>query len=211
MNFPRIKSFIKKSNYKRRILLVRLRCVKRLIRQKIWIRKIIRSKVLVLGPLLLSNYFLHQERQKREKAEILASLYVSQAQSTVKTFDAIYVSYLEKKKVGDRFINIGSNDYYEEQLLSSLNKTGLDLLGREDSKLQHFYSSSMYKIADSIAAKTGKRKWSRQWFISNHDTSKLAVFKFRRIELNRDTIVGTLCFDFEKLKHELKLKEYDNE
>ncbi|AGO49700.1 hypothetical protein Phi13:2_gp090 [Cellulophaga phage phi13:2] len=201
--------FVSRYNYKRRILAFRLRCAKKRLRQKAWVRRIIRSKVLVYIPVAMLSIKLYIEREARVTAEVKAALYESQAKSTIKTFDDMKVSYFEKLLRKNYFIMLGTNDYYDEQFTSRLGFEGIDYLGKKDSDLQDTTSAYGYSKSDMKVVYSLDREWFREYFIVKKDTQELAVFKFCRIELNKDTVVGGLPFDMEKLKKELKLKDIE--
>ncbi len=194
------------------------------LKKKDWVKKLIKSKIILFFPvatLSLRVVALQTTRDKYlekyivcldEKKEIekQKQRIESQADGRRKLYDDINVSYLEKKKTNDIFINIANNDYYEFQVLSLFDAKGYDLLGNEDVEIQDTLSASSFKVEDALVAETGIREWSRQPVIRGKDTVWFGAFKFRRIEINKDTIVGTLVFKLDKLKRELKLKDYEN-
>ncbi|QQV90151.1 hypothetical protein Ingeline5_15 [Cellulophaga phage Ingeline_5] len=158
-------------------------------------------------PIVVTNYFLYVEREKKEAAQVKAELYESQAKSTVKTYDNLKASFFVKIKRGERLIMLGTNDYYDYQFTSKLGLEGLDYLGREDEKIHDTISAKDFNVNDFKTINYLDRAWFSEEFIIKEDTQKVASFKFKRIEFNRDTLLYGLVFDLEKLKRELKLKD----
>jgi len=205
--FLGFKKIVSNFDYKIKKIAVKLRALRLNFNHVKWIRRIIKSKALVYLPVVSLSVKLYINNIELKKAEKVATEYKTQAQGRLKNFDDFKVSYTEKKKIGDRFLNIASNNFYNKQILSKLNKHEWDLLGREDKIIQDSTSAKGYKEADIQMALIGQRKWSRQWFIIPNDTTDLAVFRFRRIDMHQDTIIGVTIFDLDKLKLELNLKD----
>ncbi len=176
------------------------------IRKKTWVKKIVKLKILIYIPILISNYLLYVERQKKEDAQMIAYFYQSQAKSKARTFDDLKIAYSEKLKRGDKLIMLGTNMDYDIQFLNKLGYSGIDYLGKHDNAVHDSITEMNYNRNDFYIAHVLGRKWFKEEFVLKNDTQKLAVFKFGRVDLNTDTIIGGFVFDLNKLKKELNLK-----
>lgn len=207
--------FVSKYNYKRRLLLWRIKFARKNLKRKEWIKRLIKRNVLIyisVISLTVKSYLETNWRHKAEKqnaeAITLAKVYESQAKYLLRTYDDLGISIFEKQKRGNKFIMIGTNYYYDYQFTRQRGLDGLDYLGKEDSRIHNIKSANDFYLEDIEVTENNLRKWYRGVFIDqNKDTIPIATIKGKRENFKKDTILWGISFDLEKMKNELKLKD----